>query len=92
VVSVYGQSTQVGQLQQRLCSVSTGSCLPSPACLAHLLALVGDLAHLAADEALDGEEGVLGVDDALALGDLGEGVGGEGERKVREGSGRLVGG
>lgn len=36
----------------------------------HLLRLLGDLAHLAPDEALDGREGVLGVDDGLALGDL----------------------
>ena len=35
-----------------------------------LLGLVVDLGHLAADEPLDGEEGVHGVDDGLALGDL----------------------
>jgi hypothetical protein len=35
-----------------------------------LLGLVVDLRHLAADEALDREEGVLGVHDRLALSDL----------------------
>ena len=35
-----------------------------------LLGLLVDLVHLAADEAFDGEEGVLRVDDGLALGDL----------------------
>ncbi|WVZ89948.1 hypothetical protein U9M48_036293 [Paspalum notatum var. saurae] len=35
-----------------------------------LLGLVVDLGHLAADEALDGEEGVLGINDRLALGNL----------------------
>lgn len=35
-----------------------------------LLGLLVDLGHLPSDEPLDGEEGVLGVDDGLALGDL----------------------
>ena len=54
-----------------------------------LLGLVVDLGHLAADEPLDGEEGVLGVDDGLALGDLadealpGLGVGDDGGRGAR---------
>ena len=36
----------------------------------HLLGLLADLPGLAADEALHGEEGVLGIDHGLALGDL----------------------
>jgi hypothetical protein len=65
--------------------------LDVPVAVAHdavrdLPGLVVDLGHLAADEALDGEEGVLGVDDGLALGDLayealpGLGVGDDGGR------------
>jgi hypothetical protein len=49
-----------------------------------LLGLLVDLVHLAADEALDGEEGVLRVDHGLALGDLAnEAVAGLGVRHHR---------
>ena len=44
-------------------------------CVRHLRALLLDLVVLAADEALDGEEGVLWVDDALTFCDLQRGAG-----------------
>jgi len=64
-----------------------------------LLGLLVDLVHLAADEALDGEERVLRVHDGLALGDLshesvpGLGVrhdGGRGPRPLRVGDDRRL--
>jgi hypothetical protein len=49
------------------CSAQAAAALRSST---HLLGLVADLAHLAANEALDREESVLRVDHALALGNL----------------------
>ena len=50
----------------------------------HLAVLLANLVPAAADEALDGEEGVLGVDHALTLGDLwGKSGGIERQRRAR---------
>jgi hypothetical protein len=51
-----------------------------------LAVLVANLVPAAADEALDGEEGVLGVNHALTLGDLSGFWWGSREGKVRKGS------